>query len=110
MKEQFDRRAFLKVLGWTSFTFVASAALPGVSSAAALTACEKITDKDKLANTKIMVGALKYVPASKTKGQKCDGCIQYTADATSKKNGTCKVLTGCSVSAGGWCASWSKKA
>jgi hypothetical protein len=103
---QFDRRAFLKVLGLTGVSFVAATALKG-ASAFAVEACDKVDPK---ASGAMMVKALKYVPLSKIKGQKCENCIQFKASAESKKLGQCTIIQGCSVASSGWCASWSKKA
>jgi hypothetical protein len=102
----YDRRAFLRVLGLTGVSFAAATVLKG-ASAFALDACEKVDPKVSGA---MMVKALKYVPLSKTKGQKCENCIQFKASAENKKLGQCTIIQGCAVASTGWCASWSKKA
>jgi hypothetical protein len=107
MNKQFDRRGFLKALGITGVAFFATSAFGG-ASAAVLDACDKV-DPKKSQMAATMAKALKYVPVSKTKGQKCEGCLQFKADAT-KKTGTCAVIQGCSVANTGWCSSWAKKA
>ena len=102
----YNRRAFLKVLGLSGVALVTTSVFKG-SVAAALEACDKV---DAKAPAAMMVKALKYVPVSKTKGQNCANCIQFKADTSSKKIGNCTILQGCSVASTGWCASWSKKA
>jgi hypothetical protein len=106
MKDNYNRRAFLKVLGVTGVGVLMGSAMKG-PAAYALEACDKVDPKAPAA---MMVKALKYVPISKTKGQKCEGCIQYKAAATGQKIGQCTILQGCTVAPAGWCASWSKKA
>ena len=105
--QNYDRRSFLKALGLTGVSFFASSFIFKSGSAAALELCDKL---DKKAPSMMMVNALKYVPASKTKGQNCSNCIQFKPDTANKKLGQCTILQNCSVQSAGWCASWSKKA
>jgi hypothetical protein len=102
---EYDRRGFLKFLGLTGVGFVAASAIKG-ASAFGLEACEKVDPK---ATGAMMVKALKYVPSSKKKGQKCENCIQFQAGASDKKHGQCNIIQGCAVASTGWCSSWSKK-
>jgi hypothetical protein len=105
MTKSYDRRSFLKALGITGAGVLIGSAMKG-PAAFALDACDKVDSK---ATAAMMVKALKYVPVSKTKGQKCEGCVQYKVSADNKKIGQCTILQGCTVASTGWCASWSKK-
>jgi hypothetical protein len=53
--------------------------------------------------------ALGYVTASATPNQKCSGCAQFQGKADAAQ-GACTIFAGKTVSGGGWCKSWSKKA
>ena len=104
--KNFDRRSFLKTLGLSSLGIFSSALFFKSNPAAALELCDKLDPKSPGAN---MVKILKYVPESKKTGQKCENCIQFKQDGTNKKLGQCTIFQNCSVNAGGWCSSWSKK-
>jgi hypothetical protein len=53
-----------------------------------------------------MKTTLDYVDKSTTTGQSCANCTFFAA--TSDGDGTCKLITGGTVKAAGWCKSWSK--
>ncbi len=106
MNQSYNRRSFLRVLGLSGVALVTTSVFKG-TVAAALEACEKA---DAKAPASMMVKALKYVPASKVKGQNCANCIQFKPETSDKKVGHCVILQGCTVATAGWCASWSKKA
>ena len=102
----YDRRSFLKTLGLTGVGLLTSGLFLKSGRVAALELCNKLDSK---ASASMMVTALKYVPISKKKGEKCANCIQFKQDSKDKKIGQCTILQNCSVEAAGWCASWSKK-
>ena len=106
MDNQYNRRTFLRALGITGVGVLIGSAIK-MPFAQALETCDKV---DAKAPAAMMVKALKYVPVSKTKGQKCENCIQYKANNDQAKVGQCVILQGCNVASSGWCASWSKKA
>jgi hypothetical protein len=53
--------------------------------------------------------ALGYVETSAKPDQKCANCAQFQGAATDKR-AACAIFPGKSVSAGGWCSVWTKKA
>jgi len=83
---------------------------PGGESAAGGATGRPGTDAlvTEIAAMKPTVQALQYVSASTRPDQHCANCQFFTMRSTDR--GTCQLFTQGFVAAGGWCASWTKRA
>jgi hypothetical protein len=79
--------------------------IAGIPAAVAVTgAAASAADTDAAKTQKKNLG---YVDKSTKAGQECDDCRFYKA--VDKTSGTCQLIPGGTVQAGGWCKSWVKK-
>ncbi len=82
--------------------------IAGIPAAAALTAeAAMAADSAAAIQQKKTLG---YVSKSTKAGQTCSNCRFYTAATKPGAAGTCALIPGGTVAAGGWCKSWVKKA
>ena len=82
--------------------------IAGIPAATALTA-EAALAADSAAATQ-QKKTLGYVNKSAKSGQTCGNCRFYVAAKAKGGSGTCQLIPGGTVAAGGWCKSWVKKA
>jgi hypothetical protein len=86
------RRSFLR----TGALLAGVAAIPLLASA-----------RNAFADGKLAKAAVKYQDKPNA-GKDCDDCLQFIPGATSKANGTCKVVEGI-ISPHGYCAAFTSK-
>lgn len=105
MKQNFDRRGFLRIAAASAATVTLSNLIAGTASAA-----EKLPVTDP---TAVALGYVEKAEDSKDatfkKGSRCDNCALYVAAQAKDGWAPCGAVGGKLVAAGGWCKVYSPK-